>query len=464
MVRKILLLLWLAFVLPCVASAQTAPSGQFLHLSDIHFNPFADQTLVPQLSGTPVDQWESILQKSPLQTPETDNGQDSNYALLKSALQAATAPSAPGMPPPDYDYIIYTGDYLSHGFMDHVGDYIKDPDPKKADAKQKAFAAQTVAFVNWMIQKYIPGTPLIATLGNNDSDCGDYQLKPGGDILPGVEASLPVVANDPAALADFQAGGYYRTPHPTVANTDMLVLSVFWSRKYKNYCNGTPADPAPTQMQWLDAKLADAKAKGRRAIILMHIPPGMDGFSFYGATRGRGPGQSLWTTDEKLLNQFLSLASQYKAQLVDGFAGHTHMDEFRVIADSAPIMAVRMGPSVTPSNGNRPAFTAFNYDTADGSATDYTVSSYDSSNGWTAYQSFTATYGFKRYNAANVQSLAGLILGDPGTRGQFSAAYATGNPTPAAGRNYRFFVCALTQLSAATYGPCLKAKTAKMRN
>ncbi len=226
-----------------------------------------------------------------------------------------------------------------------------------------------------MIAKHFPGTPLIATLGNNDSNCGDYSLTPGGDIMPTVETGLPIIANDASARADFEAGGYYRTPHPTVANVDFLVLSVFWADGWWNKCPLNGVDPRTAQMQWLSSKLADAKQNGRRAIILMHIPPGMDAFSAY---KAKAPAATMWTGNGKMLAQFQALATQYKAQLVDGFAGHTHMDEFRVIADTAPIMAIRMGPSVTPYNGNRPAFTAFNYDTSDGSATDYTVSSYDS--------------------------------------------------------------------------------------
>jgi hypothetical protein len=443
MLRKFLLLVWLAFALASPATAQTTPTGKFLHLSDIHFDPFADPTLVVQLSNAPVDQWEAILQTSSNQTPASGK-KDSNYALLKSALtQAAQAG--------DYDYIVYTGDYLSHGFVDQPPLFIRDP------AKQKAFAAQTVAFVNWMIAKYYPGKTLIATLGNNDSNCYDYRLTPGGDIMPGVEASLPVVANDPAALADFEAGGYYRTPHPTLANVDFLVLSIFWSDSWKNKCGTGSADPRAAQMQWLGKKLADAQQNGRRAIILMHIPPGMDAFSSY---KARGPGKTMWTSDGKMLGQFQALASQYKAQLIDGFAGHTHMDEYRVIADTAPIMAIRMGPSVTPSNGNRPAFTVVNYDTTDGSATDYSVSSYDAINGWTAYSSFTTLYGFKRYSAANLQKLAELILGDPGTANDFAGRYATGNYTPASA-NTIYFGCALTALTPYDYASCVKPKSRK---
>src|SRR5262249_14433439 len=41
----------------------TAGAGQgvFLHVSDIHFDPFADPALVPRLIAAPVDEWQAIF-------------------------------------------------------------------------------------------------------------------------------------------------------------------------------------------------------------------------------------------------------------------------------------------------------------------------------------------------------------------------------------------------------------------
>ncbi len=125
-ILRSLLCLLAAILVPLASAAQAppaTPSGQFLHLSDIHFDPFAEPALVSQLSAAPVDQWEAILQGS-AQNPETDNKQDSNYALIVSALKEAKTAG-------NYDYIVYTGDYLSHRFMRNVSDYISDPAAQK---------------------------------------------------------------------------------------------------------------------------------------------------------------------------------------------------------------------------------------------------------------------------------------------------------------------------------------------
>jgi 3',5'-cyclic AMP phosphodiesterase CpdA len=435
-----------------VAEAQPAavPNGRFLHLSDVHLDPFADPTLFGQLSSQPVDQWEAIFKGSGVQTPVTGRNQDTNYPLLASLLSEAKLRGP-------YDFVVVTGDYMSHGFVDRMTN-----DLHQTPAQIEAFAAKTVSFVNREIAQAFPGAPIVATLGNNDSDCNDYQLSPGGDILPKVGADLPVIAGDPAALADFKAGGYYLTPHPTVAKLDFIVLSVFWSRKYVDGCPvdpRNPGDPAQAQLQWLTKTLAAEQAAGRRAILLMHIPPGIDGFSAY-HSKGRKI-STLWTADQAMLGKVQAVLQTYRAQLAGGFAGHTHMDEFRVLGGSQPFLAIRMAPGVTPWDGNRPAFSTFTYDTNDGTALDYSVESYSAAAGWASLYSFGATYGLKRYDAASLGSLGQRLLKDPNTRTCFGKYYAAGTPGPASrAGDWRYFGCALTTLTLGSYKACVAAAPA----
>ena len=44
-------------------------------------------------------------------------------------------------------------------------------------------AATTSNYVAEAIALSLPGKPIILALGNNDSDCGDYQIDPGGPYL-----------------------------------------------------------------------------------------------------------------------------------------------------------------------------------------------------------------------------------------------------------------------------------------
>jgi hypothetical protein len=50
-------------------SLATPPPQTFLIASDLHFNPFADPTLVAALSAAPPGQWERILNQSKLGDP-----------------------------------------------------------------------------------------------------------------------------------------------------------------------------------------------------------------------------------------------------------------------------------------------------------------------------------------------------------------------------------------------------------
>ena len=91
---------------PARALAQSA-AGQFLLISDIHFNPFYDGSLFDRLRDRPVEDWAGILEAS---KPAGINprGTDSNYALVKSSLDEARA----RMPRPDF--ILYPGDFMAH--------------------------------------------------------------------------------------------------------------------------------------------------------------------------------------------------------------------------------------------------------------------------------------------------------------------------------------------------------------
>lgn len=373
---------------PSAAQGQAAGGGQpvpllapgqglFLHLSDIHFDPFdvgdqdrsKIQKLVDELIDKDVLQWEDVFQSYHLSFPQAGSGDvDTNYPLLISALTAASQHGA-------IDYVIHTGDYLRHDFVGTSLSYIPD------DKVRARFTAQTVEFVNLMIRKYIKGAandvPLVGTLGNNDTACDDYQLSPPDGssadtidkpFLAGVGSDL--LAHDPAALGDFQKGGYYVIPYPNpkVKNHDFVVLSVLWAGKYQDQCGprihpnpcdskdpGRPSDDTPggVALCWLAETLAKERQAGRKVTLVMHIPPGIDSYAH----------STFWK--DQYNEGFVALVAQYADILRDGYAGHTHEDEFRVLADQrGAYLAVHMAPSVTPYRDNWPAFTIFIYDTA----------------------------------------------------------------------------------------------------
>lgn len=87
--------------------AAATGSDTFLLFSDVHFNPFADPSLVPALAAADVSQWKTILAASS-QTGYPAYGSDSNYVLFESTLDDMAVRAG------DVDLILYPGDILGH--------------------------------------------------------------------------------------------------------------------------------------------------------------------------------------------------------------------------------------------------------------------------------------------------------------------------------------------------------------
>jgi len=423
--------------------------GVFLHLSDIHFDPFADPTLVPQLIAAPIEQWQAIFQSSS-KTGVAQYGHDSNYPLLASMLSAAQGPA--------YDYVLNTGDNLSHGFeqaFQRAGG---------ADKDYESFVLKTLQFVDRMLAQSFPGVPLISTLGNNDSACGDYMLAPNSAMLTALGRDLPVIARDPQALRDFAIGGFYVTPHPTVPKHDIVVLSdVFWSHSYRDNCDPSGGDPGAAELAWLEWTLYQEKLAGRSASLVMHIPPGIDAYS---SSRGACPAsiKSFW--QDAYADLFLDLVAAYKDVLRGSYAGHTHMDDFRVVADASgtPILTTRIAPSVSPLFGNNPSFTVVLYDKEDAGIADYaafylsnlTKAGPAVAPEWPLEYAFGETYGNRTYTPAGMISLTQRLRSDATVRSSYMRYYAaqTTGQSPINANNWPAFTCAQTAITPDDYAAC----------
>lgn len=433
-------------------ASPAAPTGKFLHLSDIHFDVAASVIGgdAAVLAGLPIDQWDQHLDAT---APPSSGRNDTNYTLLLSALVAAQ-----GAGP--YDFILYTGDYLPHDFQFGT-----------TDAESAAFAAKVAEYVNFKIGQTFPGKPIIGMLGNNDGGCGDYTLHPGGAFLADLAPDMPGVSADPAAQKDFAAYGYYAIPHPTVANTDFIVLSSYWSHNFPGYDHGfasrctrlpSGADPGKDQLDWLGTKLGSGGASAspspspspspRNAILLMHISPGIDGYS----------GGDQWAARfEPGFETTLSTASH---TILGAFAGHSHMDEFRVLSNSAgPYLAVRIAPAVTTKNGNAPSFTVTDYDTATGAMTDYTVHSLrprpQGPPDWQPEYTFSDAYGTGGFTPARLAKLAARMQDNADTslaRQHYLSFYRAQNaPAGAYPQNWKRAICAIAIADQAAFNGCV---------
>jgi sphingomyelin phosphodiesterase acid-like 3 len=426
------------------ASIPPAPVGKALLIADLHFDPLSDPAIVKQLIAAPVSEWESIFVDSG-QTGYAHSPQDSNYPLLNSALSAAASQTP-------IDFGIALGDYLRHDFE---AAFVK----AGGDANDfSAFATKTAVYVSHTLQTKL-GVPVYLALGNDDSPCGDYQMTPGGPFLAALADSLDVLVQNPEAAADFRAGGFYELPHPTVPNYRILVLnSVLWSSNYSN-CGADQSDPGAAELDWLSSKLYRAKALGNRVILVMHIPPGIDSYSSAKAGSDK-PATEFW--QDRYFTRFGVLMQSYGEIVEIAFAGHTHMDDFRVLGSASggvPI-AFRITPAVTPIFGNNPAFSVFDYNLSTCAVSDIATYFLDLAKGgdnpqWALEYRFSKAYGYSAYTAANLEALIDAIQADPNIRQAFAGYYAGSAPSPINPKNWPFYICAQAHFTATDYSSCV---------
>jgi sphingomyelin phosphodiesterase acid-like 3 len=169
-----------------VEARQSAQSVEALFVSDIHFDPFSDPGKTAKLAAAPVSGWKTIL-ASPdsadreqrftalMQTCKA-RGVDTSYQLYESSLRAEREHAAGAK------FITLSGDLMAHAFACKFAAVF----PKAAPGDYRAFAEKTVAFVVMSLRGAFPGVPVYAALGNNDSDCGDYQLDTNSEFLSDV--------------------------------------------------------------------------------------------------------------------------------------------------------------------------------------------------------------------------------------------------------------------------------------
>ena len=113
------------------------------------------------MNSRPARDWRAILQSAASKNISKD-GQDANYALFVSALNAAKTSGQ------HYDYVLVMGDYLTHNFPQKYAAY------RPGGKGYQAFAVKTMVFVSQMIQQAFPMTPVYGVLGNNDSTADSY--------------------------------------------------------------------------------------------------------------------------------------------------------------------------------------------------------------------------------------------------------------------------------------------------
>jgi sphingomyelin phosphodiesterase acid-like 3 len=428
-------------LLSLFAVASSAFAETFLSVSDIHFNPFADPALVAKLEAADVSQWDSIFASSTVTTFST-YGSDVNDPLLRSAL----AEMQKQLPSPAF--VLISGDFLAHGFDKTYQQYATD----KSQTAYTAFVTKTVAYVASALRKAYPGVRIYPTLGNNDSDCGDYAMAPHGAFLSNFRNVWSPIVGSRSFHRRFPTGGYYHADVPGLKNVRVIALNTnFFSTNYKN-C-GTPGpDPGLRQLEWLEDELRLARAEGKHAWLLFHIPPGIDVYDTEekGGTCPNLTPQTFWK--DEYAQKYLRIAAAHRHTIIGSFAGHTHQDEFRIAAGNF----IHVTPSLTPVFGNNPAFEIVDVGPK-GDVAGYVAWHLPNvTPPWAREYSFNEVYAKSKYDTATLTELAAAIGTDPATREQYFNDYSSRSPksTAAALATWQGYWCGLRAMTGAAFTTC----------
>jgi sphingomyelin phosphodiesterase acid-like 3 len=412
-------------------SSHPATAVPALLLSDIHLDPFHDPAKFAGLRAAPSAAWAAILYTpdSPTQAAEFAHlqetcgakGIDTPPALLQSSLRAAHQQQ------PHPLFATVSGDLMAHQFDCRFHTLA----PAASDADYSAFASKTVAFIALQLRATFPGIPIYFALGNNDSGCKDYREDPNSAFLHADAASFSADALKPsnrsAILHAFpQLGDYVVTLPPPIAHTHLIVLQdLFESKKYVA-CNGTSsADPTTQQIAWLRAQLASARAAHEHVWVMAHIPPGIDAYSTFTKHRdvcgGKDP--EMFLASDALATTLAEFPDVIRLALF----GHTHMDEFRVFQTPTGTIPGKLVPSITPVNGNNPAFTVVEIEPSTATLKDYTVYSASNQNGidtkWSKEYRFSTTYHLPDLSGPSLEKLTTSFVDDKSSATDASKAY-----------------------------------------
>ncbi|MET0648970.1 MAG: metallophosphoesterase [Pyrinomonadaceae bacterium] len=411
-----LTILWaLVCVLACPLSSPAAVGreippaqrGVVLSLSDIHFNPFYDAALVGRLNRSEYQRWRAIFSSSGVRGYGSYSA-DTNYNLMNSALEYARQVS------PRPDFVIISGDFLSHNFQQTYVSLTGNHEP----AALESFIDKTIAFITLMIEERFPNTPVYPALGNNDSYCGDYNLAPGGRFLARTAQTwkglIKERSNVGSFLKTFPASGSYVVSPPGGKGHRLIVLNtVFLSRDYANKCGDPKANPAQDELSWFGDQLRKASASKERVWLLAHIPPGVDVFSSIENNPADPFEAPLMYYGGTYNQQYLNLMNQYASTISHTFAGHTHMDSFQLVnqaIDKRAASAVTITPAISPIYGNNPGFKVFTYDRQSSALIDYTTYYLNLGAGargerWGKEYAFGATYGQPSLDPVSLQAV-----------------------------------------------------------
>jgi hypothetical protein len=345
---------------------------------------------------------------------------------------------------PHAQVIIIAGDFLAHHF---------DAKVRAAASRQtiSRAAMETMEQIERTFARAFPRAQFVIALGNNDDPCGDYRAAPRTAYLAQVARLwAPLVNRNHAAptfMRDFSQAAFYTARLPVAGLHAIVIDDVYWSLFYRQCKPGASGVPA-SEMSWLAHTLSAVRAP-QRAIVVAHIPPGID------------PTSTL-LTHRFVLVPFLRVNAERRLESIlhanehaisFGVTGHMHRSDFRIFGDVPLLLA----PSISPVYNNNPAFLVLNV-ARDGTLHDYHMYAYDiPANSWSRIFDFDAAFNVEDFSARSLVLAHDRIASDTRIREQWESAVAADSSHFAVAEVWRAFWCAQVD-SGARYATCVGAQ------
>lgn len=410
-------------------SAYAASDFPVLVFSDVHFQPFIPTTaslaptsadniaLTAQLDAADISHWPAIFQSAAnaANYAVSAPGADTNYALL--ALTLASIQNNLGAAP----VVLFTGDFLGHGIDQLYLAYSVN----KTTAQAAAFVDKTLAFVLQQIRAAVGSIPVFFALGNCDSYTG---YGPDSTFLANNAQQLCTLAlngagNQQKILGSLTSGGYYAAKLPGV-NVLLIALNTIALSPL------VPPNPMliANQFAWFDAQLAAASAAGQKVWLLMHAPPGADESTTGLPSNDTGQiavATMMWSDQNQDI--FMGILKKHSGVLALSLAGHTHMDEFRLMAPGNPLVITA---GVSPVFGNNAAYKIFTMDGATLGPIDYAAINCNllvTPTQFSTYYTFSQAYGLEGPLAASLPRLFSTLRASNAAQKQYQSAFYSGN-------------------------------------
>lgn len=435
------------------AASCSKENHQLISVSDIHFNPFQDSLTVAKLAKSPSKSWDGIFAQ--MQNKNLPEYNEECNPVLFDLLLKAMSEKKEGI-----SAVLFTGDVLCHDFNDLYKKFTGRDDEKSRDA----FIYKTMAYVSSKMKHRLDEIPIYFALGNNDSYRGDYALEDEGEFL---KSTCDLFYHNwihrqatgdeyPEFRDSYSQHGYYNVENPILDKGRIIGLNTnFFS--VNNSDSIWEKSPAAVELNWLEQQLKRAETNGDKVWLLLHIPPGVNVYST--EHKSKANDLQVYLQWKAPYNQsYLSLVKRYHRNITASFAGHTHMDDFRLIYDKASdkqeaLDFIHITPSVSPVFGNNPVFQILSIDANTSSLSDAVTFHVDLSAEQATFNeeyTYTSTYDLAP-NVSGLDQVYPKFLSNVDYRNIYISYYPSDSKATGINKEWQWYWTGIGNLTASDY-------------